>query len=161
MAVKKKFVPWYRQKSYHGNLSEEEKRHLDAFYQLDQHPAVYHGDLPEEASRYINELECELHQERQDSAVTKFFAMIGIGLAVFYVTYNGLGWLGNIGYLVGAVIIVFALYQYYQAHSRNSDWFMPKYEGDNAPVSLTEEKLFEHWDLDEITRYRSRGRQDL
>lgn len=45
MAKEQDWTPWYRRKEYKGNLTEEEKRHLDSFRLEEKHPAVAVDDF--------------------------------------------------------------------------------------------------------------------
>src|SRR5262245_48784989 len=58
-------LPWYRERNYTGNLTEVEKRQLDAFRMQEKHPAADYDDLPEEVKRYIGSLEMEVYDNKQ------------------------------------------------------------------------------------------------
>ena len=45
-------LPWYRARNYKGDLTETEKRQLDAFRKQPKHPAAEEDDLPEEVRNY-------------------------------------------------------------------------------------------------------------
>jgi hypothetical protein len=92
---KKETLPWYRQRSYKGNLTEEEKRELDSFRWLaaqpgGKHPAAEYSDLPNEVQMYISKLEIELYDEIQQALVGRVFLISGIG--AFYLA-NYFGWI--------------------------------------------------------------------
>src|SRR3954451_19161342 len=66
----RQFIPWYRERSYKGNLTEEEKRELDSYRWMAQqpggkHPAAEYGDLAAEVQSYISKLEIELYDKVQ------------------------------------------------------------------------------------------------
>ena len=44
---KREWLPWYRARNYEGDLTEAEKRQLDAFRMQPSHPAAKFDDLPE------------------------------------------------------------------------------------------------------------------
>jgi hypothetical protein len=49
-------LPWYRERGYKGNLTENDKRKLDSFRLQDPHPAATHDNLPDEVFAYISSL---------------------------------------------------------------------------------------------------------
>jgi hypothetical protein len=63
---KAEWLPWYRARNYKGDLTEAEKRQFDAFRVQPKHPAAQYHELPEEVQSYINRIECELYDKRQD-----------------------------------------------------------------------------------------------
>jgi len=58
---KPEWLPWYRSRNYKGDMTETEKRQLDAFRAQPKHPATRTEDLPEEVRDYINGIELELY----------------------------------------------------------------------------------------------------
>ena len=58
MAKEQNWTPWYRRKEYKGNLTEEEKRHLDSFRLDEKHPAAAVEDLPEEVQGQRPPISC-------------------------------------------------------------------------------------------------------
>jgi hypothetical protein len=56
-----KRLPWYRAPNYSGNLTEAEKRQLDALRMQAPHPAARYEDLPEEVQSYISGLAIEAY----------------------------------------------------------------------------------------------------
>jgi hypothetical protein len=55
-------------------MSEAEKRTLDSFRMKDKHPAATKDHLPEEVKSYINRLEFELYDLKQDKLVGQTLA---------------------------------------------------------------------------------------
>jgi hypothetical protein len=49
-------LPWYRDRNYKGDMSEDQKRQLDAFRMQPKHPAAEEDDLPAEVQNYINSI---------------------------------------------------------------------------------------------------------
>ena len=68
MWKRKKEWPWYRARNYRGNLTEAEKRQLDAFRMQQKHPAANLDDLPDEVRRYLSNTEFKLYDKKQDEA---------------------------------------------------------------------------------------------
>jgi exonuclease I len=66
---KAEWLPWYRARNYKGDLTEAEKRQLDAFRMQPKHPAAQEDDLPEEVQSYIGRIEMELYDKKQEGAV--------------------------------------------------------------------------------------------
>ena len=60
-------LPWYRERNFKGNLTENEKRQLNSFRMRESHPAATNGSLPEEVQRYISSLEMEVYDRKQGS----------------------------------------------------------------------------------------------
>lgn len=157
MAEEDEWVPWYRRKEYKGNLTEEEKRHLDSFRLEEKHPAVAVEDLPEEVLGYLSELEIAVYDAKQEGGATKAFVVTGIGALVIFLAYRELGWLSPlVGYVIGGAIIAFAWVNYSREWKKNADDLWMKQEGKGVPFSRTEEKLQEYWELDAISRFRKR-----
>lgn len=82
-------LPWYRARNYKGNFTEAEKRQLDAFRAQPKHPATRTEDLPEEVQDYINRIELELYDHKQQDAVGQAFFYSLIGAALLALHYTG------------------------------------------------------------------------
>ena len=162
MAKEQDWTPWYRRKEYKGNLSEEEKRHLDSFRLEEKHPAAAIEDLPEEVQGYLSELELAVYDAKQEGVATKAFVLTGIGALVIFLAYRELGWLSPlIGYVTGGAIIAFAWVNYSGEWKKNAEGLWIKQKGRGIPFSRTEEKLQEYWELDEIGRFRRQREADV
>ena len=162
MAKDDEWVPWYRRKEYKGNLTEEEKRHLDSFRLEEKHPAVAVEDLPEEVQGYLSELELAVYDKEQDGAATKAWGMTGIGAFMSFMAYHELGWPSPLlGYALGGASIVFAWINYSREWKKNADGLWMGKEGKGVPFSRTEEKLQMYWELDEIMRFKRRHEKAL
>jgi hypothetical protein len=87
------WVPWYRERKYKGNLTEAEKRQLDAFRTQPKHAAASSDDLPEEVQSYLSGIEMELYDKKQEGVAARAFlySAIGAGLPA-YAPVNPLGW---------------------------------------------------------------------
>jgi len=161
VAKEDKWVPWYRRKIYKGDLTEEEKRYLDSFRLGEKHPAVTVEDLPEEVQGYLSELELTVYDQKQDGVATKAFLLTGIGAFVIFSAYREIGWLSPLlGYVLGGAIIAFAWINYSREWKKIADGRWIKQEGKGVPFSRTEEKLQEYWELDEISHFRKRYKDD-
>ncbi|PWE33430.1 hypothetical protein DDZ14_04310 [Maritimibacter sp. 55A14] len=162
MAKEQDWTPWYRRKEYKGNLTEEEKRHLDSFRLEEKHPAVAVEDLPEEVQGYLSELELAVYEAKQEGVATKAFVLTGIGAIVIFLAYRELGWFSPlVGYVIGGAIIAFAWVNYSREWKKNADGLWIKQEGKGVPFSRTEEKLQEYWELDAISRFRKRHEAEI
>jgi hypothetical protein len=75
----KEWLPWYRAHDYEGNLTEHEKRQLDALRVQPKHPAAEADDLPKEVQDYINRIECELNDEKQTVLFERTLLVSAIG----------------------------------------------------------------------------------
>jgi len=155
MAKEQDWIPWYRRKEYKGNLTEEEKRHLDSFRLEENHPAVAFENLPEEVQGYLSELELAVYDAKQEGVATKAFMLTGIGALMAFLAYRELGWLPSlVGYVIGGAIIAFAWINYSREWKKNAGGLWINQKGRGVPFSRTEEKLQEYWELDEIGHFR-------
>src|SRR4051812_48997209 len=85
---KAEWLPWYRARNYKGDLTEAEKRELDALRMQPKHPAVEANNLPEEVQSYLNKKELELYDKKQDSAAGRALILSAIGAALLYLNYG-------------------------------------------------------------------------
>lgn len=151
MSEKQSWLPWYRQKNYDGNLTEEEKRILDSFRIQGEHTAARNEDLPNEVQSYINVLELELYDLKQDSAANKAFALSAFAVFLIYLAYTGQAYSAIGAYIAGAIIVVLAWLGYRRTWNKNAEEFLPKSE--NAP-NRTDEGIRKEWELDYNFRMR-------
>lgn len=145
----KEWVPWYRRKDYKGNLSEEEKRLLDSFRMKEKHPSASSGDLPNEVQSYISNIEFELYDMKQGQAAAKALVFTFVAALLVYLGY--IGQLQNelLGYVGGAVLTLFAWFQYRREWRKNADEFTSK---SNEKRSRTDEGILTEWELECITQ---------
>ena len=69
--------PWYRQKSYNGDLTEDQKRYLDSFRNGEPHPAVSLFELQQEVQDRIYELEFQLEDHKETHFSQTTFTAVG------------------------------------------------------------------------------------
>jgi hypothetical protein len=151
------WIPWYRRKEYKGNLTEDEKRHLDTFRVEGKHPATAFEELPKEVQEYLNELELSVYDATQERVAIKSLVQTCVGALLIFLAYLGLGWLSPlVGYFLGCAIITFAWFNHSRDWKQNADSIWIKQKGKGVPLSRTEDKLQEYWDLDAIGRFRKR-----
>ena len=60
-------LPWYRARGYKGDITENEKRQLDAFRMQKEHPAASYDSLPKEVRMYMIKIGMELYDKKQES----------------------------------------------------------------------------------------------
>ena len=158
MSGTNEWVPWYRRKEYKGNLTEEEKRHIDSFRLSEKNPAVAVEDLPEEVLGYLTELELAVYDKKQEGVANLAFVQTGIGALVIFLAYVEFGLLSPlVGYAIGCSIIAWAWLNYFRKWKANADALWIEQEGEGVPFSRTEEKLQEYWESDAISRFRNRS----
>jgi hypothetical protein len=155
--------PWYRQKGYKGNLTEDQKRYLDSFRNGEPHPATSFEELPEEVQSRLIELESQL-KEQQDTAslltMIGLFSLSGYAFYSGYTDYDGYNGLTSVASYCFGLLCVFMLYKSYKAYSsrhEHHNWYGDTEKGE--PFSSTDEALQRHWELNAITAYR-RGQKD-
>lgn len=154
---KREFLPWYRQPRYRGKMAEEEKRHLDGIRDRGAHPAVRYEQLPEEAQRYINELEMEAYDAKQQALVGRTVLLSGVGALLIAADFFHLLDLTNSWAAIVAVpLLVLPWLFYVWQWRRNADEFMPPHGPADGEIP-TDEKLREAWELDYIVKRRPRG----
>lgn len=151
---KREFLPWYRKPSYRGNLTEEQKRHLDAIRDRQPHPAATYDQLPEEVQSYIGELEMEAYDAKQQALVGRTVVLSAVGAFLVDANFLHLLNLTNAWAATLAVpLLVLPWLFYVRQWRRNADEFLP---GQDAP-SPTDEGLRSAWELAYIAR---RARED-
>jgi len=151
MADKNEWVPWYRRSNYKGNLSEEEKRILDSFRLEEKHPATSYEDLPNEVQGYINRIELELYDKTQDSVAGKAFILTLVAAFLVFLAYEDLSYNSFLTYVLGAMLFLFACFQYWRDWNKNANDLFPK--EDKAP-NRTDEGIQAEWELDYIVRLK-------
>ena len=151
---KREWLPWYRAHNYKGNLTEAEKRQLDAFRAQPEHPAARWDQLPEEVQNYIGRIELELHDKKQDEATG--FALFWSLCIVVVLVLNYLGCLQrstNWAYPVGALLLILTWVDCHRKWNKNSEELFPSGEG--APTNRTDEAFRYEWELNFIVATHS------
>jgi hypothetical protein len=148
---KAEWVPCYRARKYKGDLTEAEKRQLDAFRMQPNHPAATIDDLPDEVQQYVSRVELELYDKKQEAAAARAFVVSAIGAALLFLNYNGCFAAPTIWSNLGAVLLLVCpwpiyLYQW----RRNAEEFMPR----GASWSATAEAIRQEWELNYIAHWR-------
>jgi hypothetical protein len=149
-------LPWYRGKDYKGNLTETEKRQLDALRMQDKHPSTSHSDLPEEVRSYIGLLEMQLYDSKQDKAAGKAFGLSAFGIALLYVNHFGVPASGSLfSYAMGLFFVIAPWLFYKREWRKNADEFIPR--DPRAPTS-TDEMIRQEWETAYITEHLRRSK---
>lgn len=150
---KAEWLPWYRVKNYAGDLTESEKRQLDAFRTQPKHPAAQIHELPEEVQDYINCMELELYDFRQERITASAVLTSVAGTALIALNY--VGCLGTTvwAYFGGAVLLTVPWVFYVRDWRKNASDFVIV-EGD-APNSANE-AIRKQWELNRIVEGRLR-----
>jgi hypothetical protein len=156
-AREKEHLPWYRMKSYDGNLTEAQKRHLDQIRMRDRHPAASFSDLPEEVQSYVSGLEMTIYDAKQEKAVAKAFIFSAMGAALIYSGFKGTAYLPWPSIIFGFVVLVGAWPLYGREWKKNAEEFLPK--DDSAPTH-TDELLRREWELGEIANLVNQRKSD-
>jgi hypothetical protein len=150
---KAEIVPWYRSPGYKGNLTEAEKRKLDAFRMQPKHPAARNEDLPEEVQSYINRLEMEIYDFKQDKTAAQAFGLSLFGCASLYLSYYGLPSSSSPWpYAGGLLLLVIPWFVYAYQWRKNAKAF--------RGVLATDEAIRFEWELDH-NFYNKRDEDDL
>jgi hypothetical protein len=153
---KTEWLPWYRARNYKGNLTEAEKRQLDAFRTQPKHPAATYDDLPEEAQRYLSNIQLELYDRKQDGLAGQAFLYSAIGGGLLLLNYKSCFAAPDIWVNSGAVLLViFAWVRYWWQWHKNAEEFTPK----DAPWRATEEGIRKEFELNYIAWSRNKERE--
>jgi hypothetical protein len=141
---KAEWVPWYRERSYKGNLSEAEKRQLDAFRTQPKHPAATFDDLPEEVQSYLSGIQLELYDKKQESVADRAFFFSAIAGGLLFLNYKSCFPTPDVWTNAGAVLLLlFAWFQYWRQWGKNAEEFTPA----GATWRPTEEGIRREWEL--------------
>jgi len=148
---KTEFLPWYRARNYKGNLTEAQKRDLDSFRAQETHPAADYDSLPTEVQHYINKLEMEIYDSKQQKIAARTLFVIGIGVLLALQMYFGGLEATPWRYAASALFIVVPWFVYSYAFKKNAKEFMPDDPGPNSP---TDEGLRMEWEIEYLGRQR-------
>ena len=150
------WLPWYRASKYKGDLTEAEKRQLDAFRMRPKHPAAMPDDLPDEVQQYIDRIQLELYVRKQRAAATRGLVFSPIGAALLLLNYKNYVvptiW-SNLG---GALLLCCPWLIYWYVWRKNAEDFMPT----GTPSRAAEEGIRQEWEHTYIARARSRASTD-
>jgi hypothetical protein len=148
---KTEWLPWYRARNFKGNLTEAEKRQLDAFRTQPKHPAATFDDLSEEIQRYISGIQVELYDKKQEGAASRAFLYSAIGAGLLFLNYKSCFAAPDLWVNSAAVLLlVFAWFGYWRQWHKNAEEFTPT----GAPWRATEEGIRQQWELNYIALSR-------
>ncbi|MGO4440604.1 hypothetical protein [Rhizobium sp. RAF56] len=142
-------LPWYRAPGYSGNLTEAEKRQLDAFRMQKRHPAPDYDDIPRTAQMILSRLEIENYDLKQENAFSK--ALVGslVGAAVLYVNHYGIQPAHSIGWFIFGALFVIVPWVFHKfQYDKISEEFFPR----GAPP--IHEELLKEWELQFIVHQK-------
>ena len=139
-------LPWYRRPGYKGNLTEAQKRELDAFRTQAKHPSTRFEDLPEEVQGYIAGLELNVYDLRQEKAASLAIVCSLVGIALLYSHYFGkpLSLSVSWAWTFGLLLMIAPWFVYRHEWKKNAKEF-------DLPV---DERLRREWELDYLARHR-------
>ena len=151
----REWVPWYRARNYKGNLTEAEKRYLDAFRMQSKHPAANFDELPEEVQSYLSGIHLELYDKKQEGVAARAFLFSAAGAGLLFLNYKRCfaapdGWVN----LIAGLLLVFPWFWYWRQWHKNAQEFLPK----GIPGRATEEGIRKEWELNCIARSREKDR---
>jgi hypothetical protein len=148
---KAEWLPWYRVRNYKGDLTEAEKRQLDAFRMQPKHPAADLDDLPEEVRLYIIGIDVELDELKQALAFGRCLVLSGIGAAQLYLNYKGCVGAPTIwSYALWALVLVLPWFLYSKEWHKNAEAFLPS-DHSHRPIN---EAIRQEWELEYVVRAR-------
>jgi hypothetical protein len=158
---KREYLPWYRRLDYKGDLTETEKRELDALRRQKKHPAARYEDLPDEVQHYIAGLELAAYDLKQDKAALKPIACALIGISLLYFHYVGPPSLSAFWTWAWALfLLIVPWFVYRREWNKNAQEFMPDYLATPGASSPANEALLREWEVSHLTRNRSVSRQE-
>ena len=142
--------PWYRQKSYNGDLTEDQKRYLDSFRNGEPHPAVSLFELQQEVQDRIYELEFQLEDHKETHFSQTTFTAVGGGILCCYWGYTSESFL-SIGSYFGALVLVAIWFREWRKHQAFRQKFF--WRGDiekGEPSCFSEQEIQRRWELNEV-----------
>jgi hypothetical protein len=155
---KAEWMPWYRARNYKGDLTEAEKRELDALRMQPRHPAAQADSLPEEAQNYLNKIELELYDKKQNGAAGRALLSSALGALLLYLNYRGCFGAATMWSSAFAALLVVVPWLYYRYEwKRNAEELLPS----DDSYSVTDEGIRREWELDYIVRKRQAKRSSL
>jgi len=153
---KPEWLPWYRARNYKGNMTEAEKRQLDAFRAQPKHPAMRMEDLPDEVKNYISKIELELYDSKQDHAVGQalFVSLIGAALLALHYTdrLTATPW----SYIFDVLLLVSPWFFYRYQWRKNAEEFIPSRKDFPNPI---DEAIRTEWELEYIVSMHQQQRE--
>lgn len=144
------WLPWYRAQNFKGNLTETEKRQLDALRTQPKHPAATFDDLPGEVQQYLSGIQLELYDKKQEGAASRAFFFSAISAGLLFLNYKNCFAPDIWSNSVAVLLLVFAWFGYWHRWRKNAEEFTPK----GAPWRATEEGIRQQWELSYITQMR-------
>lgn len=154
---KSEWLPWYRQKDYKGDLTEAEKRQLDAFRASGEHPSANPGSLPEEVKGYISNIESEKYDRKSDSRFHNTVMITVAGLQMIYIFYLRHDEYRVFGYIIIPILIALFWWQNHLESVRDLDDYLPP-PGSDKPFP-TDEGIRREWELRYIFESRQAARR--
>jgi hypothetical protein len=147
-------LPWYRAKNYKGKMTEKQKRLLDTIRFQRSHPAAtYEGLLPE-VQNYINRLELEVYDAKQQSLFAGCALLSFLGGQSLYRDYTS-GDEASLLSISYGVIMLGAPWIYYSVKfKKNASEHMP----DENPTYPTDEALRVEWEIEHLSQMGQRER---
>jgi hypothetical protein len=132
-------------------MSENHKRLLDQIRMRGDHPAATYADLPEEAQGYVNRLELEIYDSKQQRLAQSSLFLCAVGIYLLYQWYKS----DDMSYLVFGLILSIAPWIYYRFRwKQNADEFIPKAN----PTRSADEAMQEEWDINYLSGVRQTER---
>lgn len=137
-------LPWYRDPNYKGNVTEYQKRQLDAFRMQPKHPAASYDNLPDEVQTYIIGLEIELHDAKTQAAFNTAATRTVFGGLLLYFTYDStrsIWWL-----VLAAGVLVWIWFQCYRETKQEDE--------KSSDYKRTDELIRQEWELKYLSHHR-------
>ena|SRR5215207_8609084 len=144
-------LPWYRVRTYKGDLSEDEKRQLDSFRMQETHPAASQDSLPREVQSYVIALEMEIYDRKQERLVGCCLLVSGVGAFFLFRYIFGYEEGSFFKYSWSVLLLVLPWIYYRIQFKRNADDYLPPGEA----VFPTNEAIRKEWELEYISNKRS------
>lgn len=151
--------PWYKQKSYNGDLTEDQKRYLDSFRNGEPHPAVSLFELQQEVQDRIYELEFQLEGHKVTHFSQTTFVAVGGGILLCYWGYTSESFLSTSSYL-GALVLVAIWFREWGMYQAFRQKFFRRGDIENGePSCFSEEEIQRCWELNEVFKQKVADKQ--
>lgn len=136
-------------------MTEEQKRQLDGIRDQNPHPAITYEQLPNEAQSYINELEMEAYDARQQALAGRTLLLSALGAFLIDVNFLHLVNVANSWSAVVAVPLFVLPWVFYVWQWRRNAREFSLPSGGTGWSHPSDEKLREAWELDYVVRRAS------
>jgi hypothetical protein len=124
-----------------------------------KHPAAEVDNLPEEVQGYINRIESELYDQKQDGLAARAFFVSALGAAMLFLDYKGgLGAPTILSTAAAMFLLVWPWLYYWYQWKKNAEEHLPSDIVDR-PCGPTDEGIRQEWEINYLAYSRGAARR--